>query len=334
MTRRSFPHIDPADLRQHADEDRVERVWQRVERDLSGRAEGSSRVRSPLVLLAAAAAFGAFGAGILVGKTASSRAAAPSVTLAEPARDKSLVEVLAAGTHQSSFPLEGGGRVTLSPGATVEVERAGGAVTLSLLQGEASLDSAGRALTITAGDARINTQAGSVLTMRRTADDLDVKVDEGAVNVLSPDGQAVVGKSEHKVLPVRASAVVATMDAKATRDHAQQARRLPKPRLGAAKPLVVAEWYALYTRDDEKGAIASLRKLGVSQAIDAAHGAAELDAIAQLMGKGGLDAGAEIRAYERLVSAFPSDQRASLAAGRLARIYEATRSAPRSSATR
>ena len=72
MSRRSFPRIDPAALRDHADEARVERVWERIERDLASRPRagaprGSGAARS-FAYVAVAAAFGAFGAGVLVGK--------------------------------------------------------------------------------------------------------------------------------------------------------------------------------------------------------------------------------------------------------------------------
>src|SRR4051794_14720417 len=79
MSRRSFPRIDPADLRDHADEARVERVWERVEHDLQARADrvgaqsfeaarASRARRTSFVYVAIAAAFGAFGAGLLLGK--------------------------------------------------------------------------------------------------------------------------------------------------------------------------------------------------------------------------------------------------------------------------
>src|SRR5262249_18415020 len=157
MSRRSFPRIDPASLRDHADEARVERIWERVEHDLASRAQflGRKRQPSPLFYLAAAAVGASFSAGLLLGKATWDRRAPQLAPVVSRADDKSMVEVLAAGTQLRTFPLQGGGHLTLSPGATIEVERAGSEVTLSLLQGEASIASGGRAFAIVAGDARI-----------------------------------------------------------------------------------------------------------------------------------------------------------------------------------
>ena len=326
MSRRSFPSIEPADLRDHADEARVERVWERLDHDLASRAPfaDARRRRSPLATLAIAAAIGAFGAGLLLGKVTWDRRQLPLAPLASPVVEKSLVEVLAAGTQQRTFPLQGGGRLTLSPQATVEVERSGGAITLSLLQGEASVDSAGRALTIVAGDARINTQSGSVLSVRRNADDLDVKVDRGSVSVSSPTGPNQLAKNQRATVPLH-TAVSAVrndaVDARRERDRALPPRPRKSPQASLAKLANVPEWFTHYPGDGDR-ALALLRKQGVDKAIDQAHSAAELNAIAELMS--GRDQAAELRGWERLVRDFPSDQRAFLAARDLGRIYEAS----------
>src|SRR3954469_6364452 len=143
MSRRSVPRISPNDLRDHADEARIARVWDRIERDLGGFEAPAARPPR-LVYLAIAAAFAAFGGGILVGKLAfQDRPGGAVAVVASP--DRSTVDVLAAGSEGRTFALPGGGMLTLQPGATVEIER-GGTSTLKLLQGEASIDTgAGRA---------------------------------------------------------------------------------------------------------------------------------------------------------------------------------------------
>jgi ferric-dicitrate binding protein FerR (iron transport regulator) len=333
MSRRSFPRIDPADLRDHADEARVERVWERIEHDLASRASYPSagahqRHRSSLAYLAIAAAFGAFGGGLLLGKVTWDRRSPSLAPIASPVVEKSQVEVLAAGTQQRTFPLQGGGGLTLSPGATVEVERSGGALTLSLLQGEASVDSADRALTILAGDARINTQSGSVLSVRRNADDVDVKVDDGSVTVSSPAGPGQLAKNQRATVPLRAAVSASRSDADVRRERERALR--PMPRRGAhpnlAKLANVPEWFTHYPNDGAV-AVAFLRKQGVDKAIDSARGAAELSAIAELMSD--KDQAAETRALLRLVNKFSSDQHAFLAARRLASIYQARGDAAR-----
>jgi ferric-dicitrate binding protein FerR (iron transport regulator) len=326
MSRRSFPRIDPAALRDHADEARVERVWDRVEHDLTSRLAGAlpagphgRRWRSSLGLVALAATLSAFGAGLLLGKATWGQrtAEAPIVT---PIIEKSLIEVLAAGTELRAFPLQGGGTLTLSPGATVEVERAGTTVTLSLLQGAASIQSTGGPLAIVAGEARINTRAGSVLSVTRNAEDLDVSVTDGSVSVSSPAGSRQLGRNERaEAVPLHAAVSIARADAKPSLNRASRTRGSALgSRQMVAKASNVPEWFNHYPGDYAL-ALSLLHRQDVGVAIETAHDAAELMAIAELMsGKS-----EEIHALERLVRAFPSDQRSSPAAERLARIYEA-----------
>jgi hypothetical protein len=231
-----------------------------------------------------------------------------------------LIEVLAAGTELRAFPLQGGGTLTLSPGATVEVERAGSAVTLSLLQGSASIQSVGRPLAVVAGEARINTQAGSVISVTRNAEDLDVSVTDGSVSVTSPAGSRQLVRNERaEAVPLHAAVSATHVDVKPTHSLAMRPRTSALgTRQAAAKAANQPEWFTHYPADYPQ-ALALLRKQGVGAAIDTAHGAAELNAIAELM----IGKSEEILAYERLVRAFPSDQRSSLAADRLAKIYDA-----------
>lgn len=321
MSRRSFPHIDPAALRDvaaHTDEARIDRVRERVERDSVARAPSARRGRSTLAYLAIAATLSAFGGGVFLGKATWDKPIAArdaESLLPTPVDEKSLVEVLAAGTQLRAFPLQGGGSLTLSPGTTVEVLRTGSAVTLSLLQGEASIVSNGRALSVVAGEARIDTQAGSAVTVTRNAEDLDVSVNDGTVDVTSPAGALQLGKSQRSAVPLHAAIPILPTNTKPRGP-------LPLPRPKSPRPVAAkgGEWFSHYP-NDETGALLLLRKQGVAQAIEAARGPAELAAIQELMR--GKDQGEEIHALERLVRAFPSDQRASLAAERLARIYEA-----------
>lgn len=328
MSRRSFPRIDPSALRDLADEARVDRVWDRLEHDLATRPErreASPRAqRSTFAYIAIAAAFGAFGAGLWAGKATWDRKPRATLTEATPTDEKSWVEVLAAGSHLRTFPLEGGGHLTLSPGATAELERGGGGLTISLLQGEASLNASGRkALSMVAGEARINPQAGAVVSVRRNAEDIDVNVSDGNVSVTSPAGTVKLEKNQRAdAVPMHAAVASAPPNATSRRSSGTPSRRAPAPRPMVAKGPAQPEWLTHYPADDER-ALALLQKQGVSQAIDSARTAAELMAIAEMMRGKGRDQAAEIRAWERLLTSFPKDQRASLAADRLARIFEA-----------
>lgn len=327
MSRRSFPRIDPSDLRDLADEGRVDRVWERVEHDVATRMErrelSPRGQRSTLAYVAIAAAFGAFGAGLWIGKATSDHKA-PVATEATPTNEKSWVEVLAAGSHLRTFPLAGGGTLTLSPGATAEVERAGSALTVSLLQGEASIDASGRkGLSVVAGEAHIDTQGGARLSVRRNAEDIDVNVNDGTVSITSPAGVQKLGKNERAdAVPMHAAVASAPAHAAPRRSPSVPARRTPTPRPLTAKGAGQPEWLTHYPADDTR-ALALLQKQGVNQAIDGARTATELMAIAEMMRGKGRDPAAEIRAWERLLQSFPSDQRAPFAADNLARIFEA-----------
>jgi hypothetical protein len=325
MSRRSFPRIDPGDLRDHADEARVERVWDRVEHDLESRGYGafgaSARLRrSSLGLVALAATLvtaAAFGTGLFLGKRGGGKPVEAAIVT--PITERNLVEVLAAGTEQRAFPLQGGGHLSLLPGATVEVERSGGTITLSLLQGGATIESAGRPLSIVAGEARINTQAGSALSVTRNAEDLDVTVTDGSVSLSSPAGARQLGRNERAVaVPLHATPATTPVDTKPTHGRPLRPRlSTASSRQLAAKASNAPEWFTHYPADYAQ-ALTLLRKQDVGMAIETAHSPAELNAIAELMsGKS-----EEVLALDRLVRAFPGDQRSSLAADRLAKIYE------------
>jgi hypothetical protein len=338
MSRRSFPRIDPAALRDHADEARVERVWERIERDLASRQvrggprgpEAARARRASFAYLAVAAAFGAFGGGLLLGKATWGKRALDEATVVSPIIEKSEVEVLAAGTQLRTFPLHGGGTLTLSPGATVEVERAGEALTLKLLQGQASIGTARRALAVMVGEAQLNAQAGSTIGVTRNQDDVDVHVDDGSVSISSPAGTQQLGKDERAAVPIHAAIVSnAPVSAKSHRTPVLPLRRPSGRNPLAAKGASGPEWLVRHDANDDDGALAALRKHDINALIDASKSAYELNALAEIMrGKGG-DQTAEMRACQRLVQSFQSDQRATLAAERLAQIYEARGEAAR-----
>jgi len=337
MTRRSFPRIDPESLRDHADDDRIERIWERIAPDLPSSAP--SRGRSPVfAYIAIAASFAAFGAGLFVGKHAlndDAKVAVPAI----PSSDRVDVDVLAAGTEVRTFPLPGGGQLTLQPGATVELERAGATdLTLKLVQGAASVDTAstprGDALTIVAGEARLSAQAGSVLAVQRDQDSMNVRVDDGLVSVTSPAGPRQLGRGQSvDAVPLRAITT-------ASRDHQHRAldvppahaRVVPTSRRVAeapeiempSAPAVGPEWLTRANRNDFSGALVLLKQEpgGIDGAINTARSAHELMTISDIARSKGADVNAAIKALTRLVEQFPADQRAQVAAYTLAQIFE------------
>src|SRR6185295_14708177 len=109
MSRRSVPPIAPTDLRDHADEERIGRIWERIEHDLGGVEPAQRRSSSLAVALLAAAAM-AFGGGLLVGKLVWRE----SPSLAIPATlspDRPALDVFAAGSQTRTFTLPGGGEL-------------------------------------------------------------------------------------------------------------------------------------------------------------------------------------------------------------------------------
>ncbi len=333
MSRRSVPRIAPADLRDHAEEARIDRIWARIEPELAV-APAASR-RPVLAYLAIAAAFSAFAGGVFVGKVAFQ---GPVLTAIAPVQsnERTTVDVLAAGTQGRTFPLPGGGQLQLQPGATVEVERAGGQLTLKLLQGAASVDTLSApqtpGLMIVAGEAQLNTQAGSVVTVRRNQDDLDVSVSDGSVSITSPAdpqprklgrGSQVDGVPLHTAV-----AVLSPTSPPAVRTPllTAGAHRPNQPRAGGKSATVDAPgWLTSYENNEDTTALALLRQLpgGLPGAISNARSAQELMAISTIArGKDG-DPGAAISALKSVVDRFPEDVNAQMAAMSLARMYQA-----------
>lgn len=333
MSRRGLPRIAPADLRDHATEDRIARVWGRIEHDLASR-EPSSPRRAGVAALLAAATFSAFAGGLWLGKAIWSEGqAAPGPTAVAPADDApSLVDVFAAGSRGRTFQLPGGGTISLTAGTTVEVVQAdGGALTLRLVQGEAWLDTVSgtrtAALSIVAGEARLAAAAGSVLRVRHNVDDIDVNVADGSVQLTSPAGSRELGRGDaEQGVPIRQpTAVVAPPEprrarvASLPRSSAEVAPAAPP----AAAPVAAPDWRARYNAGNVAEALQSLKQQsgGIDGAIASAKTARELMDLSDLLRAKGGDRAAAMRAFARVVEGFPADAYAPIAAYKLGDIY-------------
>jgi hypothetical protein len=333
MSRRSVPRIAPADLRDHAEEARLDRVWARIDADLPGVAPAASR-RPIFTYLAIAAAFSAFAGGIVVGKVAFQ---GPMLTAIAPVQtsERTSVDVLAAGTEGRNFPLPGGGQLQLQPGTTVELERGGSTLTLKLLHGAASVDTSDAqrvaGLTIVAGEAQLNTQAGSVISVRRNQDDMSVSVSDGTVSITSPAGAQTLGRGgKIEGVPLHTiAAAIAPPSSPAVRAPlfvAGGAHRPAQPRVGKLVTAAGPAWLTSYENNEDTTALGLLRQQagGLEGAITSARTAQELMAISTIArGKDG-DPGAAILALKSVVDRFPEDVNAQVAALSLARIYQAS----------
>lgn len=325
MSRRSFPPIAPSDLRDHADEARVARVWERLEREVSI-PQREPRRRVGGWALALAASLAAFAGGLMIG-----RAGDPSretAVLPVAPSDALLLDVLAAGTQGRTYPLPEGGWVTLSPGTLLELERGlGNAYTLRLVQGEATLSTATESsspVALVAGEARLSAQAGSAVSVRRSDDVVDVRVTNGAVDLEAPGGSRRLAEGSIEAVPLRAPVLAATPPTASPRVAPGPFARPPKETHDpSATPVAASDWRSRYEADAWTEAYEALRAQpgGVNGAIDGASTAGDLIAISDVARSAG-DTGGSLRALTQLSERFPGDPYAQFANRTLGDIYE------------
>jgi hypothetical protein len=331
MSRRSVPKIAPNDLRDHADEARIARVWDRIENDLGGVREAPPH-RTGVVMALIAATMCAFGGGLFAGKFVWGERPSAELTAVAPSDHSQFVDVIAAGSQERTVPLPGGGRITLAPDTTVEVERtSGGALTLRLVRGEAAVDTATAAaaqvLAIIAGEARLSAGTGSVVRVRRNQDDMDVTVSDGSVRVTSPAGSQEIEPGHAPLtVPIRTSVTTTHNDDANRPRHAAPLRPdvidpvTDAPSVVAAAP---PDWLARANANDRVGAIQLLQQQpgGIAGAIASAKTAGELMAISDLA-RSAREPDLARSALTRVVESFPNDQRAHIAAFTLGGLYE------------
>ncbi|MBK9264800.1 MAG: tetratricopeptide repeat protein [Polyangiaceae bacterium] len=339
MTRRTVPSIRPSDLRDHADSARIDRVWDRLEHDLSARAPDKPRSATTMLALAAAA-MGVFTGGVCVGWILHpERSEAP---IHATSIESSTPNVLAAGRQSASYDLPGGGTITLSPGATVEVDRDGHeTLTLRLLRGEASTftTSAGRSseIELIVEDARVLAKPGSEVFVRRNTTDIDVRVASGSAQLYWPSGSRELSTGERiESVPMRMLlAPVSRVERDNDDDDLRRPPRatLPPPRDITSLPhrietpmatIAPPDWRTKYNAGELAQALEMLRGQpgGIDGAIMTARSAAELAAISDIARAKGGDPAAALNALTQLVERFPSDPYAEIAAYTLGGMYE------------
>lgn len=331
MTRRGAPTISRSDLRDHATPERIDRIWERIDADLSV-PDMSPGASSRMMVGVLAAVVASLAGGVLLGKliwdqpNAAEVSAAPTVAAAPPENDPS---VFAAGTQGRSYPLPGGGHLQLSPGTTVEVVRhQGDALELRLVQGEATIDTAGassqKLVALVAGEAMLSTQGGGVVRVRRNEHDLDISVADGEVSVRSPDGSHQVAKGDPVLaVPLRRVRPTARLMAPAPEGSSRVEvvrEAVPVQDSPAISP-TLPDWQARSRVGDTQEALRLLRAQpgGVDGAIQAAGDADALWEIHDVAIRH--DPVAAYRALTRVAEAFPGDASAQLAAYKLGNYY-------------
>ncbi len=222
MSRDSFPSIpkiDPQQLRDHGTPERIDRVWERLERSVSLSQDGAAEPPLPRApgrwpLIAAGIAAG-FAIGIAVGGSFGERAPddRSGAVVVAPADGEEVSEVFAAGTAERRYALPGGGMLSLQPGSIVDtVARRDGSLTLRLVRGEATLITpndrvTGSPIALLVGNAEL-TPAGS-LRVRHDGDTAMVQVIDGSASVSTPDPERgrrdiVLGPDDRETtVPVR-----------------------------------------------------------------------------------------------------------------------------------
>ena len=325
---RRVPPIQPTDLRDVASEERVDRIWSRLDQDIAAMRARPAHRPSRTVVWAVAATFAAFGVGLFAGRVVwRERSAGPQPVVAT--NDRPTVDVFAAGTLERTYSLPGGGTVTLAPGSLVELERSGGSdVRLRLLSGEASLDTApgsDRGLAIVSGEAVIATAPGSTISVRQRADNLDVRVVGGSAQVSSPAGTQSLGKGEQmENVPTRTT-TAANNPAPVVRVSMIPSKgRAPHSTDPKAAIAVAPSWRELHAQGKWDEAFEALKQQGggSASAVANAKSADELMALSDVLRSNGHDPALGIAALGRVADEFGATTAGTTAAYQLSRIYE------------
>lgn len=333
-----LPPISPRDLRDHADPERIERIWERVRVEAQVAGAAAPRAVRPAktgrALLLVAAALGLLGAGIGIGVSVSDADRA----LVRETAQAPLADVFATGTKERSFALPGGGKLLLERDSLVEVvELRADQVTLSLLRGSAVVDATELSVMVVAGEARVAAPAGSSVALARRDADVDVLVSQGSVEVTSPAGHHVVGRGQALAHVPTVKVVSARVDPQEV-DPVQPTPVSPTARPTVAlhsppeiaptpvvEPIAVApSWLVLAGNTKYEDAFDALEQgAGLEATIQNAQSARELMLLVDIAGaKKKLDL--RVRALRRVADEFSSDPNASAAAMELSLLYDKT----------
>jgi hypothetical protein len=151
-----------------------------------------------------------------------------------PAEVESQTDVFAAGTAPRSYPLPGGGTLTLEPGSIVDtVSRGNGALKLRLVRGEATIvtptthsSAHKRNLALLVGNAEL-TPAGNVRVRHSGGATAMVQVLDGTATISAPDAEP--GKQDMLIRPGDDTAVVPIRVITASVDPQRRVQSAPQP---------------------------------------------------------------------------------------------------------
>jgi hypothetical protein len=193
--------IDRSVLRDHGNAECVDRVWERLERNVSLHPAPKATRPQRWHLLVAAVAAG-FAAGYVVHSAITDRPIDAPIVQPEPDADDGSRAMFAASDEARVYALPGGGFIRLEPGSIVDTVAQGqSGLTLRLVLGEAMLstdsETHGQRTTRVAlqvGRAEVATAAGS-MRVKLEGDSADLEVLYGTASLTSPDEEV-----KHRVL--------------------------------------------------------------------------------------------------------------------------------------
>ena len=338
-SRRATPLVDPNHLRDHADEARIARVWERIERNLQPK--GPARLPEPArarrwTALAIAASVASFVAGVgsdyLLRDHGDRTNRAPLVAAA----DTRAPDVFAAGAARREYALPGGGRITVEPNTIVDTKsNDGSGLTLNLVRGETSLSTEGMGggadrstpLSLMVGGAQVVTRAGELHVTRR-GEVADMEVLLGSADITSPDAELGLKRTtlrSREILTVplhlRTAEIVAPVSTVRQRGlpPREGERRLATPVAPA-----VGGWRERCAQGDWAGAYELLRQQpGGEQALIASASGSDLVCISEAY-RSKKDNVVAQGALERLAKDFPATELGKLANFQLGRLFEQT----------
>jgi hypothetical protein len=188
--------INRDDLRDHGESARINRVWERLERNIVLEPAKPSRKPAHRLPLVAAAIAAGFAGGFFLSEGLNDAPTTSSPVVVAPADDHGTREVYAAGAEARSYPLPGGGTLHVTPGTIVDtVVRGQGGMTLRLVRGEATLttpnnnatnNNATQSLGLKVGRAEVTTAEGS-MRVRLDGDTAALEVINGTAALTTPD---------------------------------------------------------------------------------------------------------------------------------------------------
>jgi hypothetical protein len=333
--RRSTPLVDPGHLRDHADEARIARVWERLERNLQpmapARQQEPARARR-WAALAVAAGVGGLVAGVGIGRGWHDRSEGAGSTPLVAAADTSSPDVFAAGASRREYALPGGGRIVVMPGTIVDTKSDDGrGLALRLRQGEASLSTEGAGgadrstpLSLEVGSAEVVTKAGELHVTRR-GEVADVEVLLGSADVTSPDAELGVKRTtlrsrEGLTVPLHLRTAEVVAPVSTARQRSLPPREGERPTSAPVAP-VAGGWRERCAQGDSAGAYELLgQQPGGGQGLIATASASDLWCISDAYRK--KDNAVVMRALDRLARDFPSSKDAEVATLQVARLLE------------